>query len=175
MVLGRLAVAGGVLGDGDVGGHPAITGSSVEDAPKLGATLDQIGIIAPAERNRYHARPIQEEATMASRQTNVRRPPNDQGHEGHVPRPAGLTLRDETLRLWQQLKQLSSKSKPKHFEIGLFVVRSDIRPRPRPRAIPAQVMVPPGGECKSLERCSPRPRGHSPQTGVNELALTILG
>jgi hypothetical protein len=40
LVLRRFQIAGGVLGDGDVGGHPAITGSSVEDAPKLGATLD---------------------------------------------------------------------------------------------------------------------------------------
>jgi hypothetical protein len=60
LILGGFEVAGGVLGDGDVRGHPAVTGSSVEDAPKLGVTLDQIGIIAPAEGNRYYAAPLQE-------------------------------------------------------------------------------------------------------------------
>jgi hypothetical protein len=32
-----------------------------------------------------------------------------------------LILRDETLRVSKQLEQLSSKSKPKHFEVRLFV------------------------------------------------------
>jgi hypothetical protein len=48
--------------------------------------------IAPAERNRYHGVLIQEEATVTSRQTNMRRQLNGQGHEMHVPRSTGPDL-----------------------------------------------------------------------------------
>jgi hypothetical protein len=58
-----------------------------------------------------------------------------------------MTLRDETLRLWQQLNQLSSKSKPKHLRSGYL--SSDLISAPDPDLVRSLLRSwSPGGSAK---------------------------
>jgi hypothetical protein len=81
--------------------------------------------------------------------------------QGEIPRSRTaeeLALRDEVLRLQQQLEGLASKSNADTLKSVCLVLPSGHRPGPtNNRWISAEAWVP-RGECKNVERCSRTPR-----------------